>query len=68
LYKNKFDFEASILANTNAGGDNVHRGIILGLLAGATNDDIPHKLKTGLVEYDSIHQEIEEFVKVIKYD
>lgn len=68
LYKNKFDFEASILANTNAGGDNVHRGIILGLLAGASNDNIPHELKTGLVEYASIHQEIEEFVKVIKYD
>ena len=65
LYKNKFDFKASILANDNAGGDNVHRGIILGLLAGAANDDIPHELKTGLSEYESIKEEIEDFIRII---
>ena len=65
LYKNKFDFKASVLANANAGGDNVHRGIILGMLAGAANEEIPHALKTDLVEYDSINQEIEDFVRVI---
>ena len=65
LYKNKFDFKASVLANANAGGDNVHRGIILGMLAGAANEEIPHALKTDLVEYASIHQEIENFVRVI---
>ncbi len=65
LYKNKFDFKASILANANAGGDCVHRGIILGLLAGAANDDIPEELKTGLVQYESIKKEIEDFIKVI---
>jgi len=65
LYKNKFDFKASVLANANAGGDNVHRGIILGMLAGAANEEIPHALKTDLVEYTSIHQEIEDFVRVI---
>ena len=63
LYKNEFDFEASVLANTNAGGDNVHRGMILGMLAGAASEEIPHVLKTGLVEYESIHQEIEAFVE-----
>jgi len=66
LYKNKFNFEASILANANAGGDCVHRGIILGMLAGAANEEIPEALKTGLAEYASIEQEIEDFVKVIK--
>ena len=65
LYKNKFDFKASVLANANAGGDNVHRGIILGLLAGAASDEIPADLKTDLVAYDSINQEIEDFVRVI---
>lgn len=65
LYKNKFDFKASILANANAGGDSVHRGIILGLLAGAASDEIQEELKTGLVEYDSIKREIEDFIKVI---
>jgi len=65
LYKNKFDFKASILANANAGGDCVHRGIILGLLAGAANDEVPNDLKMGLAEYDSISKEIEDFVEVI---
>ena len=65
LYKNKFDFEASVLANANAGGDCVHRGIILGMLAGAANEEIPQALKTGLAEYANIEQEIEDFVKVI---
>ena len=65
LHKNKFDFKSSILANANAGGDNVHRGIILGLLAGAANDEVPEDLKTGLAEYDSIKQEIEDFVREI---
>jgi len=66
LYKNKFDFKASVLANANAGGDCVHRGIILGLLAGAANDDIPEELKTGLAEYENIKREIEDFIKVIR--
>ena len=66
LYKNRFDFEASILANANAGGDCVHRGIILGMLAGAATEEISDELKMGLVEYESINQEIEEFVQVIK--
>jgi len=65
LYKNRFDFEASVLANANAGGDSVHRGIILGMLAGAANDEIPTALKTGLVAYESIRQEIDAFVRVI---
>lgn len=65
LYKNKFDFKDSILANANAGGDCVHRGIILGLLAGASSKAVPSEFKKGLVEYDSINKEIEEFVKII---
>ena len=65
LYKNDFDFEASVLANANAGGDNVHRGIILGMLAGAASEEIPKALKEGLVEYESIDKEIEAFVKII---
>ncbi|PHS32027.1 MAG: ADP-ribosylation protein [Sulfurovum sp.] len=66
LYKNKFDFKASVLANANAGGDCVHRGIILGLLAGAASDEIPSELKMGLTEYDSISKEIDDFTRVIQ--
>jgi ADP-ribosylglycohydrolase len=66
LYKNKFDFKSSILANANAGGDSVHRGIILGMLAGAASEEIPDELKMGLAEYESIEKEIEDFIEVIK--
>nr|WP_275755993.1 ADP-ribosylglycohydrolase family protein [Sulfurimonas sp. SAG-AH-194-C21] len=65
LYKNKFDFRACILANANAGGDNVHRGILLGMLAGAACEEIPQDLKEGLVEYESIKKEIDDFVETI---
>jgi len=64
LHKNRFDFTASLLDNANAGGDNVHRGMILGLLAGAATDEIPESLKTGLREYEKINQEINAFVKL----
>lgn len=65
LYKNKFDFKKSILANANAGGDNVHRGMIAGLLAGAASVDIPQDLKEGLTEYDGLENEIIAFVEMI---
>ncbi len=65
LYRNKMDFTASVLANANTGGDNVHRGMILGMIAGARSTEIPHELKTGLKEYTQIKSEIEAFVKTI---
>ena len=65
LYKNDFDFEDAVLANANAGGDNVHRGIILGMLAGAATDEVPLHLKEGLKEYEAIDQEINDFVSLI---
>lgn len=65
LYKNKFDFRKIIMANANAGGDNVHRGMISGLLAGAANDEIPQNLKEGLTEYDELEKEITAFVEMI---
>lgn len=65
LKKNNFDFKSSILDNANAGGDNVHRGMILGLLAGAAAQEIPNELKSALVEYEAINKEIEDFVKIL---
>jgi len=65
LHINDFDFRASILANANAGGDNVHRGIILGMLAGAANDTIPQDLKEGLSDYEELNNEINAFVDLI---
>jgi ADP-ribosyl-[dinitrogen reductase] hydrolase len=62
LYKNHFDFSACLFDNANAGGDNVHRGMILGLLSGACTDEIPEWLKRGLTEYENIKKEIDDFV------
>ncbi len=63
--RNKADFKASLLANANAGGDNVHRGMILGLLAGAASTEIPHELKSGLLAYDELQNEIKDFVQLL---
>lgn len=65
LYKNNFDFKKAIFDNANAGGDNVHRGMILGALAGAGSHEIPEDLKKGLKEHKAIKNEIDEFVKII---
>ena len=65
LYKNRFDFTSSLFDNANAGGDNVHRGMILGLLAGSVTD-VPESLKKGLMEYETIQKEIDGFVKFCK--
>ena len=42
--------------------DNVHRGMILGMLAGAATDEVPLHLKEGLREYEAIDREINDFV------
>jgi len=63
--RNNFDFKKSVLANANAGGDNVHRGMILGILAGAATESIPQELQQGLVDYQGIKAEIEAFTKLL---
>jgi len=65
LYKNSFAFKESLLDNANAGGDNVHRGMILGILAGAVAKEIPAELQTSLKEYEAIKKEIDDFVDII---
>jgi ADP-ribosylglycohydrolase len=55
------DVESALLANANAGGDNVHRGMVLGILLGAANKEIPAHLKQGLIAFDELQTEIEAF-------
>jgi ADP-ribosyl-[dinitrogen reductase] hydrolase len=62
--RHRLDPEAALLANANAGGDNVHRGMVLGLLVGAARS-IPDHLKTGLRDSDAIGAEIDAFVEQI---
>ncbi|MEM1293911.1 MAG: ADP-ribosylglycohydrolase family protein [Verrucomicrobiota bacterium] len=59
-----FDPEASLLGNTNAGGDNVHRNAVLGLTVGAATDEFPEHLIAGLADAEALASEIDAFVEV----
>ncbi len=64
IMKHNLGIEESLLANANAGGDNVHRGMIMGLIAGASNDDLPGHLVEGLAARDALKTEIDAFVDI----
>ncbi|EOD34046.1 hypothetical protein EMIHUDRAFT_228899 [Emiliania huxleyi CCMP1516] len=57
-------FSEALLANANAGGENVHRGLVLGALMGAQvgASGIPAELKAGLYHHDAIAAEIDAFI------
>lgn len=61
LRRHDFDTQAVLLANANAGGDNVNRGMVLGLLAGAVQQEVPAALKSDLVAWEELEGEIEGF-------
>jgi ADP-ribosylglycohydrolase len=61
---NNVDVENTLLANTNAGGDNVHRGMVLGLIVGAGNDKIPSSLMQGLLAFEELQAEIDDFTEI----
>ena len=63
-HNHKVDVEATLLANANAGGDNVHRGMVLGLIVGAANDELPQHLKQGLTAFDELQGEIDGFADI----
>ncbi len=63
-YRHDFDLEKALIANTNAGGDNVHRGMLLGLLVGAACDEIPGALAEGLIDADALKEEIGAFADI----
>ena len=59
------DFEAALIANTNAGGDNCHRGSVLGALLGAWLgfEAIPLRWRQGLLAGPALAQEVDGFVE-----
>ena len=61
-YTNKL--EEGLLANANCGGENVHRGAVLGALIGAEVglSGIDPRLVHGLKDRDAISCEIDAFV------
>ncbi len=58
------DFEAALVANTNVGGDNCHRGAVLGSLLGAAlgYEAIPARWISALASRSELEEEIESFV------
>jgi ADP-ribosyl-[dinitrogen reductase] hydrolase len=58
------DFEAALIANTNLGGDNCHRGAVLGALLGAALGvaAIPERWQQGLTASGELAAEIESFI------
>eukprot|EP00658_Telonema_sp_P-2_P083987 TRINITY_DN9214_c0_g1_i2.p1 TRINITY_DN9214_c0_g1~~TRINITY_DN9214_c0_g1_i2.p1 ORF type:complete len:292 (-),score=43.26 TRINITY_DN9214_c0_g1_i2:20-895(-) len=56
-------FSAALLANANAGGENCHRGSVLGALFGAAigRDALPAELLAGLHARTEIADEIQQF-------
>ncbi len=58
------DFEAALIANTNVGGDNCHRGAVLGALLGAALgfEAIPERWISGLASCAELEPEIETFI------
>ncbi|MEM8883368.1 MAG: ADP-ribosylglycohydrolase family protein [Planctomycetota bacterium] len=58
-----YDFEATLLASVNLGGDNVHRTAVLGMLMGAATEELPAHLVEGLVDREEIEGEIERFMR-----
>jgi ADP-ribosylglycohydrolase len=58
------DFQAALIANVNAGGDNCHRGAALGAILGAALgiQAIPERWIAGLQAHAELESEIETFI------
>lgn len=57
-------FRPAVQANAEEGGDNVHRGMVLGLLLGATSHTLPQDLVAGLSDSRAIGEEIDAFTEI----
>lgn len=55
------DITGTLRANAEAGGDSVHRGMVLGLLLAAGSEKVPEEWKTGLKDYGELTEEIRQF-------
>lgn len=60
------DFESALIANTNVGGDNCHRGAVLGAILGAALgvESIPKRWINGMTAHAQINDEIEHFISI----
>jgi hypothetical protein len=61
-YKYHKDPWLALRVNTNLGGDNVHRGMVLGVLLGLLNDNVATSWFDQLVAHNPISQEIDALI------
>jgi len=61
-YKYCHKMEAGLLANTNLGGDNVHRGAVLGVLLGLAGGQTVDELYHQLVDKEKLDDEISALI------
>ena len=61
------DIWKALLENANVGGENVHRGSVLGAILGARAgmEGIPKHLREGLYNHDELADEIDDFVVAV---
>jgi ADP-ribosyl-[dinitrogen reductase] hydrolase len=59
-FKYAEDTERGLVVNTNLGGDNAHRGAVLGALLGAANGlaSFPQRWVQGLLDQEELRQSI----------
>ena len=59
-WKHADDFEAGVIANTNVGGENCHRGAVIGAMLGgaAGMDRLPTRFVAGIQDGPSLHSQI----------
>jgi ADP-ribosylglycohydrolase len=57
----------ALLANANVGGENVHRGAVMGAILGARvgDEQLPPEMKDGLYDKVAISKEIDSFVEAV---
>jgi ADP-ribosyl-[dinitrogen reductase] hydrolase len=67
-YKYSDSLEEALIANTNVGGENCHRGAVLGALLGAAlgQEAIPGHFKTRLEVYQDLEKESELFFQLLQ--
>ncbi len=63
-YKYKGDAKSALLANTNVGGENCHRGSVLGVILGLSNADGLDEMFSGLKDKQAINDEIESLLAI----
>lgn len=62
--EHRSDVIRTLSANAEAGGDSVHRGMVLGLLLAAGSEGVPEEWKTGLKDHDELAGEIHQFAAI----